>query len=283
MAIRIDRITGQALWARLKPLLRSAETIARHDRTVCVLVRLFAVVLGLFAIAWGATTFPTFWSELSLARTADAIVDRAAFKPGSLDPLVPALDQIEKSGYCWPEAVRSATIIRLRLAEDAIGGGENDAIDAHLSNLQAAIGRSLACAPSDSFLWMILVWLDQTRRGFQPEQLTYLRLSYRLGPHEGWIAERRNRLALSMFDRLPPDLIQAAVQEFASIVSNQFYSDAVSILTGPGWPIHDQLLASLKDVDRQQRAELAKELYSAGYDVAVPGVAPPDLPLGRPF
>jgi hypothetical protein len=272
MALPTDRVTGQALLARFGHLLLSVKTIGRHDRIFYVLARLFAVVLGLAAVTWGATLFPTFWSELSIERTADTVVYRVAFKPGSLDPLLKALDHIETASYGRPEALRSATIIRLRLAEEALASAKRDAIDAQLSALQDSVRESLTYAPSDSFLWMILAWQDGVRNGFRPEQLAYLRLSYRLGPYEGWIATRRNRVALSMFERLPPDLADAAVNEFASMVQSQFYADTISILTGPGWPIRNRLLAGLKDVDVRQREEIAKELYSAGYDVTVPGV-----------
>jgi hypothetical protein len=275
MAIPIDRVTGHALLARFQPLLRQLQMSPRDERTHNALARLFAVVLGLAAIAWGGATFPIFWAQLSIERTAAAIAGRSAFRPHSLEPLLPAINRIEQSSYCRPEAVRSAAIIRLQLAEEAVANAERDAIDTRLDALQNAILKSLACAPSDPFLWTILTWLDQTRQGFRPQQLEYLRLSYRLGPYEGWIADRRNRLALSMFWRLPQDLTEAAVREFAAMVNSQFYEAAISILTGPGWPLHDQLLVGLSDSKLRQREEFAKELYSAGYDVAVPGIAPP--------
>lgn len=275
MAIPSDRVAGQAPLARFEPLLRQLHLIARHERTRYALARLFTVVLGVTAIAWGADTFPIFWSQLSIERTANAITDRIAFRPHSLDPLLPTVNRIEQSGYCRPEAIRSAAIIRLRLAEEAVTNAERDAIDTRLSVLQDTILKSLSCAPSDPFLWMVLTWLDQTRQGFRPQQLTYLRLSYRLGPYEGWIADRRNRLALSIFWRLPPDLADAVIREFSAMVNSQFYQEAIAILTGPGWPLHDRLLAGLSDSDTRQRAEFAKELYSAGYDVPVPGIAQP--------
>jgi len=246
----------------------------QRERAVYALARLFAVVLGLLACAWGAATFSAFWSQISIERTAEAIVDGDTFKPGSLDSLLPALDQIKLSDYCRPEVVHSTAIIRLRLAEDTLANAQGHLIDARLDDSESAIRRSLACSPSDAFLWMVFARVDQTRRGYQPEQLTYLRLSYRLGPYEGWIAVRRNRQALAMFERLPPDLAEDVVREFASMASSEFYADVISILTGPGWPIHDRLLAGLKDVGVRQREELARELYSAGYDVAVPGIAP---------
>lgn len=275
MAIPSDRITGQAPLAPFEPLFHQLHLSARHERTHYALVRLFTVIVSLAAIAWGTATFPIFWSQLSIERTADAIADRIVFKPHSLDPLLPAVNRIEQSAYCQPEAVHAAAIIRLRLAEEAITNAERDAIDTRLGALQDAILKSLSCAPSDPFLWTILTWVDQTRQGFRPQQLTYLRLSYRLGPYEGWIADRRNRLALSMFWRLPPDLADSVVREFAAMVNSQFYQEAIAILTGPGWALHDRLLAGLSDSDMRQRAEFAKELFSAGYDVAVPGITPP--------
>jgi hypothetical protein len=246
----------------------------QREHTVYALARLFTAALGLLACAWGAATFSTFRSQIPIERTAEAIVDGDTFKPGSLDPLLAALDQIELSGYCRPDVMHSAAIIRLRLAEDALANAQGHLIDARLAASESAVRGSLACSPSDAFLWMVLARVDQTRRGYQPEQLTYLRLSYQLGPYEGWIAVRRNRQALAMFERLPPDLVEDVVREFAGMVSSEFYADVISILTGPGWAIHDRLLAGLKEVGVRQREELARELYSAGYDVAVPGIAP---------
>jgi hypothetical protein len=275
MAIPIDRVSTQALLARFGPIFRQVKMSACDERTFYALARLFAVMLGLSAIAWGAATFPIFWSQLPIEQAATAILERNAFKPHSLDPLLPPINRIEHSSYCQPEAVRSAAMIRLQLAEEAVATAERDAIDIRLSTLQDTILKSLACAPSDPFLWSILTWLDQTRRGFRPRQLMYLRLSYQLGPNEGWMADRRNRLALSMFWRLPPDLAEAAVREFAAMVNSQFYGNAIAILTGPGWPLRDRLLTGLKDSDFRQREEFAKQLYTAGYDLTVPGIALP--------
>ena len=188
-----------------------------------VLVRLFTLCLGLAAIVWGTTTFPIFWRQRPIEDTAAAIIGHDAFRPHALDRLLPAVAQIEQSQYCRPEALQSAAIVRLRLAENAMAAGERTAIDGRLSQLENTIRRSLACAPSDSFLWMVLAWLDDARNGFRPQQLTYLRLSYELGPNEGWVAARRNRLALSMFGRLPTDLADTAVHEFARMVDSWIY------------------------------------------------------------
>jgi hypothetical protein len=215
-----------------------------------------------------------FWSQAVIERVAAQIIDRNAFRPGVLLPLLPTVASVEHSGTCRPEAMRSASIIRLRLTEDAMAAGAREEIDNRLTALNDTIRRSLACAPSDAFLWMLLAWLDGAREGFRPGQLRDLELSYRLGPNEGWIAARRNRLAVSMFQRLPPDLAEAATTEFARMVDSWIYWEALAIFTGPGWPIHDRLLASLSDVGRLQREAFAKQLYTEGYNVVVPGIEP---------
>lgn len=237
-----------------------------------ILARVFTCALGAAAALWGAAVLPIFWREAPLERMATRIANRETFKPEVIDALVPAVEVAERVADCRPEALRSAAIIRLRLAETAIFAAERQAIDAKLSAFRTTAVRSLACAPADPFLWMVLAWLDQTRNGFNADQLTFLRLSYRLGPNEGWIAARRNRFALAMYERLTPDLANAALDEFAGMVASGFYWEPIEIFTGPGWHVRDKLLARLKDVPERRREAFAKELYAQGYNVDVPGI-----------
>jgi hypothetical protein len=238
------------------------------------LMRAFVVLLGLAGVAWGVANLPAFWRQTGIERIASQILDHQAFKPEALVPFIPNLSDIEQSRFCQPKLIRSAAIIRLRLAEEAIASAERDVIDQRLDALESGVRYALSCEPADAFLWMVLAWVDNAREGPKPEQLTFLRLSYRLGPNEGWIAVRRNRLLLATFPRLPPDLAAAAVGEFGRMLNSWLYWEAIAIFTGPGWPIRDRLLASLRDVGERQREAFAKQLYAEGYDVIVPGIAP---------
>jgi hypothetical protein len=58
------------------------------------------------------------------------------------------------------------------------------------------------------------------------------------------------------------------------MVQSWIYSDTIAIFTGPGWPIHDRLLAALKDVGIRQREAFYIALYGRGYNVVVPGITP---------
>jgi hypothetical protein len=235
-------------------------------------IRILALLFGLASIAWGAAAFPAFSRYSSLERLSLGIIDRNAYKPKALASVIPEVEAAEHDPYCRPEALRGAAVVRLRLAEDAMGRGEREAIDADLQALDRTTRSALSCSPADPFLWMTLSWLEGARQGLNPDQLQFLRLSYSHGPNEGWVAARRNRLALSMFERLPSDLADAALDEFARMLGSGIYSETIAIFTGPGWRIRDKLLPRLAHVAEQYRDAFAKALYQQGYDVDVPGI-----------
>ena len=160
------------------------------------------------------------------------------------------------------------------MAEQAIVDGDD--IDTQLSALRGSIFRSLACSPADPFLWVVLYWVEINRNGFQPRYLEYLRLSYQLGPNEGWIALKRNGYALAIFHQLPPDIADMAIAEFPRLLDSGFYAETVAILTGPGWRERGILVPRLKVVAERHRQAFARTLYKLGYDIQVPGIARTD-------
>jgi hypothetical protein len=241
-----------------------------------IVTRASLLALAGAAIAWGVAALPTFWRQSALERTAAHVLAGDPFKPELLEALIPAVEAAEQADYCRPEATRSAAILRLRLAEQAVAEGERMSIDGRLAALRDSIRRSLACSPADPFLWVVLYWVESARNGFQPRYLDYLRLSYRLGPNEGWIGLKRNGLALAIFERLPPDIAELAISEFVGLLDTGFYPETAAILTGPGWRVRELLLPRLKDVNERYRQAFAREVYRQGYDVSVPGVPPRD-------
>jgi len=99
-----------------------------------------------------------------------------------------------------------------------------------------------------------------------------LRLSYRLGPNEGWISLRRNRLALALYEQLPPDLAGRSLVEFAGLVRSRFYEEAVDIFVSAGAPPRDKLISRLAELDELDRRAFGKVLLDRGYSYAIPGL-----------
>ena len=234
-------------------------------------VRIFTTLLGCAAILSGVYAFPIFWNQSPLEHTAVHLIEGAPFATDELIKLMPVVEGTEEAAPCRPQALHSAAVIRLQLAKDVIAGSERDHIDGSLSALRDSIRRSLVCSPADPFLWSVLFWVENTMNGFSKDHIEFLRLSYQLGPNEGWIAVKRNELALAVFGQLPANLREMAINEFANLLESGFLVEPVANFTGPGLPIRELLLSRLKSVSSVRREAFARELYRLGYNVSVPG------------
>jgi hypothetical protein len=242
---------------------------------------LFLIGLGVVAVAWAISVLPTFLRDTPINQVAGRIVEGEIYREPVLLSLIPVLEKIERDPLCRPVSQRSATIVRLRLLESAIALGDRMSIDDRLEQLLKSTRISLRCSPADSFLWLILYWADGSRNGFDARHIGYLRLSYELGPNEGWVAVKRNRYAFAIFEQLPADLANQALDEFVGLVRSGFYRDASEILVGPGWRLRDMLLPRLANIEERHRQNFNWEVSQRGYR---PGETPANLrPEARPW
>ena len=236
-----------------------------------VVARSFAVILGCLAIWWGAVELPVFWRESSIEDIATQIIAGDPFKMETLTQQNPTIDRIKRSAYCRAEALRGAAIIELRMSE---AGGSTDP-----KSLASTIRSSLSCAPVDPFLWLALYSVEAGKDGVKPDDLNYLRMSYRLGPHEGWIVLKRSPLAFKVFQQLSPDLREDVINEFVAMLRDgHFADDAAQILIGSAWPQRGLILERLNRLPDSDRRRFADALDRRGYDLNVPGIglAPKD-------
>jgi hypothetical protein len=227
-------------------------------------LRTSTMLVGLIGIAWGVSEFSALRKESTIKKIADRILVGDAYKYDILLKQSSLVDAAQRPELCRPLTVRSAAVIRLRLAEisdnAALGSAgirTNLAVD--------AIRQSLACSAADPFFWLALYALEPSA------PVNYLNASYRLGPNEGWIALKRNPVAFANFDELPDDLRRTVVQEFVRIVEMGTIDDAVKIFVGPAWDQRELILSQMDQVPLPQRQEFQGALTGAGYDVVVPG------------
>ncbi len=200
------------------------------------------------------------------------IVAGEPFKAGTLEEYIEGAKSEAGNGFCQPVTLRTLAIVRLRLAEKAISDGDGALIEQTQSAAETALRRSLSCTPSDPFLWFALFWMENNARGLQQDNFKLLRLSYRVGPNEGWVSIRRNRLAIALYPSLPDDLKQAATDEFAQLVKSDLITEAADILAGPGGPVRSTLLARLQGIDEKKLRLLSTLLAERGFDNAFPAL-----------
>ncbi len=244
--------------------------------------RLFLVTAGASAMIWAVAALPVFWPENVITNVAGAVVAGEAFKPDVL-AAVEVLTEGAGGGKLRSSMLGHAAVIRLRQAEDSLRSGSPDLVNKQLESLERIVDRALKNAPEDSLLWLTAFWLDTARHGLRPDGLRFLRMSYELGPYEGWIAIRRNGAALTAYPILPSDLAQQAIAEFVGLVRWGLVNEAAAIAAGPGRPLRNVLFARLRDLSDEQRRAFANAIYGRELDdVPVPGIAPPAAPFHMP-
>jgi hypothetical protein len=236
-----------------------------------ILARTLTCLLGLAAIAWGGFEFSLFWRQAPLDRVASEILQGHVFTTPLLTDEAEQLDASEKSSFCNPAARRDAAVIRLAIVDNLTT--ENKSQTSAYAALYQATRAALACAPSDSFAWLTLFWLDVKGHGFTPTNAVFLRLSYAEGPNEGWIALRRNRLAIALFSKLPPDLADNAVDEFVKLVNTgQLYPETAKIFASAAPAAQKRLISALGSAKPTPREMFARTIYHDGINVTIPGV-----------
>jgi hypothetical protein len=231
----------------------------------CVKLTLAAIALG--SIAWGVACLPIFADDSRLAGARDLILNNIPLSDADLAPLQAVLDRTAARQTCVPALDRDAAVIKLRLAENAFAPDHIGLIDPRMTELENAVVKSLSCAPADPYLWLVLFWIRNQRNGLSERNFDLLRMSYRLGPNEGWIALKRGHLALTIYPALPSDLADQVVSEFARLVKSELYTEAIALMAGPGWPRRDHLLKGLAAAPERNRAIFLKAMKDLGHDV----------------
>jgi hypothetical protein len=238
--------------------------------------RVLLLVCGAIAAGWGGLVLPSLWHESTIGRVANRIIEGQPFKADALNRFLPDIAAIADDQDCRPSALRSVAIFRLRMSEDAISAGEQQLIDSSLQDLDQSVRKSLACAPSDSFLWLVLFWVENTRNGFKQQNVALLDMSYRLSAHEAWIGLIRVPMAAAVLQQLPAELKDAVVTEFIGLLDSGYYPQMATVFPKLGAETSAVVLARLKSASPRNREAFARELYRRGYNVSVPGVTPVD-------
>ena len=239
------------------------------------ILRFVLVIAGALAMVWALTVIPVFVSENVIVDVAAAVMAGEAFKPEVLTALE-ARTETSGSSTLRSSVRGKAAEIRLRQAEDATRGGDPAVIKQRLESLTRIVQDTLGNAPDDSFLWLVWFWLDATRSGLRPASLPFLQMSYDVGPYEGWVAIKRNRVALAYFQALTSDLADRASSEFVGLVRWGLIPQAVDVAAATAPPIRRIVFARLQDISLEQRRVFASALYAREVDdVPVPGIAPP--------
>ena len=242
--------------------------------TASLITRLCLTSFGVACGVWALVVLPAIWRGRDLWPVAMRIMAGEIFKSGTLDALRPKIDAVLGTSLPQPASVQSAAMIDFRLAELELDTANVLAGNPKFVRAEASIRSALGVEPTDAFLWTALFWLGRTQYGYRESDLGFLRMSYAQGRHEGWIALRRNLMAVPLLPLLPADLARDVVSEFRNLVTSGYTAGAAEILTGPGWPQRDVLLSAIADAPDDDKRHLDDAIYNLGFDAPIPGLPP---------
>ena len=242
-------------------------------------IRAFTLGLGVCSVAWALYAFDVSRAEATIAGSARSIRAGEKYSAGYLDLLRSQLDTVA-AGLSGPQAFADAAVIRLRLVEtDSASAGDVRASDR--AALAAALFAALRANPTDSFLWLVAYALGDRDLRASDRGQKMLRMSYLTGPNEGWIAVKRNPIAIAAYASLPGDMAEQVLSEFARMLHSEFYLEAADVVAASGPDLRKLLLARTAELDEVHRRNLARALVSKDVEgVTVPGI---DNRPKRPF
>ncbi|WP_038973335.1 hypothetical protein [Bradyrhizobium genomosp. III] len=235
-------------------------------------IQALLILLGAVGAAWPTILLPQFRSAIPAKEVAAHIVADDHFKVDELNRISASMLAIPNPWMTRSDLVRSEALIRLRIEEESSRRGRKEESDRDAAAAYGRLKSSLALSPMDSFLWLMLYSIEISRNGFDEGAIGLLNESYVTGPLEGWIALRRNKLALAAFAALPVAMQARVVSEFAGLVDADFTDVAALNLMGVGWPQLDRLLAGVANINAIPREAFARRLRREGLKVNVPGV-----------
>lgn len=236
------------------------------------LVRASLLLLGFATVLWFSVALSSIRS-VAIVRDATArILSDDRLKPGAISKVAAQIADQAKLKVKPSESVRGEALILLRAAEEDTGKRPPDEVDQQVKIAEEKIKSSLSVNPTDAFLWLMLYSTTISRDGLDSHKIRYLDQSYIIAPFEGWIALRRNRVGLAVFQILAETTRKRVVSEFAALIDSNFVEDAVINFESVNWAERERLLSSLERVNRISRESFAKKLSRNGVKASVPGV-----------
>ncbi|MCK1722056.1 hypothetical protein [Bradyrhizobium sp. 141] len=235
-------------------------------------LRTALLIFGFAGISWSATAFPILQSAAHAREVAARIMAEERFKNGVAARLLERMQRERARTVLAPEITRARGLVGLLAAQEATRQMSPAEADRSMHDAETDLELSLTISPVDAFLWLMLYSVSAARNGIDEKCVSYLEQSYSTGPREGWIALRRNRLALAALQMLSEPMQESATSEFVGMVDSYFIAEAAANLRSTGWPHRERLLAKLGQIDVTSREMFAKWLARDGVKVAVPGV-----------
>jgi hypothetical protein len=225
--------------------------IPHRQRAIGLYVRRgLMLVIGCLGLAWGIFTLPhseaadEFWDIESRLLRFESF-DRSA--------LTQTLESRSAQNFsaCDSHSQRALLLMEMPLAEAALRSGAADEFDRRIQSLETRSRKILACAPRQSFVWLLAFNLEILHGRLNQRAFDLLAMSYETSPNEAWISIRRNMVATPLVLTMPEPLRQKVLFEFQQLIRYGFVEEAARSYLASSGSIRSLLQAQIALLDRR--------------------------------
>ena len=215
--------------------------------------RCLTIFLAVMGLAWGFSILPKSEASDDLRDTQNQLLRSETFAPKTLTRTLesPAFRNLSD---CDAPAQIALLLIEARVAEASLRAGAVTDFDRLSKAVESRSDRILACAPRQSFAWLVKFSQAVLRGQLDEQSFNLLFMSYETSPNEAWISIRRNNVAIPLLLVLPERLKEEALTDFRRLMNGDFREEAARLYLAASQAIRPLLQASIEklEADRQK-------------------------------
>jgi hypothetical protein len=243
-----------------KFLRRPYRSCIPRQRPIGLYVRRgLLLIIGSLGLFWGIFTLPQ-------SEPADEFwdIESRLLRFESFDRRV--LTQILESrstqafSACDSHSQRALLLMEMPLAEAALRSGATNEFDRHIQSLETRFRTILACAPRQSFVWLLAFNLEVLHGQLNQQAFDLLAMSYETSPNEAWISIRRNMVAMPLVLAVPEPLRQKMLFEFQQLILYGFVEEAARSYLAASGSIRSLLQSQIAQLDLDRQKAFAETL-----------------------
>jgi hypothetical protein len=182
--------------------------------------QVMSFVIGCLGLFWGITNFARGAVQDEFQSLEARLLHFETFSPAAATKLLEGAAAANDA--CDHHAQRALLLLEIPLVDAALRSGAVGDFDRHNQSLEARAKQTIACAPRDSFLWLLLFGLEVEHGRLDSHAFDLLATSYETSPNEAWVAVRRTAVAIPVVLASPEPVQEKILTEFQNLVRNRF-------------------------------------------------------------
>ena len=223
----------------------------------------FTLTLAAGGLIWGCSTLPVSEAADDFRYFESKLLQSETFDPAPLARKL-ASPAAEDVSDCDTHSQNALLLIELSLAQAALRTGAVQEFDRRVETLDSRSRRVLACAPRQSFVWLLKFSLEAMHGRLNEQTFGFLAMSYETSPNEAWISIRRIVIALPFVLVVREQLRDKILVEFGGLVRDGFVDVAVRSYLASAAPIRSLLQTQVEQLPLPRQKDFSDLLQKLG-------------------